>query len=865
MRKKLFFIIVLFVFVFLTACGGVKLSFVDESASLAVGDEKTLAVNVSDKDAVLEWNSSDNDIAKVNEVGKLTGIAVGEVVITVKVKDGEAEASINVTVEAFNGTISFENESVNILAGTSQKLTPIITPAKVFALSWNSDNPSVAEVDNTGKVTAKAVGTAVVRVLGGGLSASVSVNVILPDPASIVITGAEVIHKSGTSVPLTAIVAPALAPQGVTWSSSDDEIATVTAEGVVTFTGVGSVTITAASTAKPSVANSVTIQVIEPDPASIVITTESGEPVVFLYGELQLYAEVLPAGAQQVVYWGVSDENLAIVTEDGVIYGFEAGVVTVTATSNVDDDVFATIEITIYQPDPEEVIVIGAADIIQVEEEMKLSVEVRPALASQSVVFESSDPAVATVSSAGVVTGVGPGDAVITVKSAVKEEISASYDIKVVAKVTEPTHNKVVFNPEYAELEKFSEITLDDLTYYIGVNAFANADECEVKEGAELYFYPGVYEGNLVINKDNVTVKSPNADANPTEDDAAFKEDSATAVTIKGMWTVNANNITIKGFSFTGAARVKSYSAKVAAGFKDFLFENNYVYDTDEATIAWSEGAFGSSSDPNAAIPGFISLYPADTYLHDYEFINNKFSNVSDIHIHMFLSHNTVIKGNIFSGGERDAFRVESSLTYGNLVIEDNIFENLKYNGVFIRWQCNNSSLGSLRTTIHNNTFKNIGEAGKNETPERSRIGAIADPYSGEGNSVYFDIQFNLFENCVNYISLRDNVTSYNTWTGKKLEREVIIKYNAFIDENPVTCYFNNLFTSGDTPAANTGHVEIDHNFYGVSATEKAVINNANNESSTIVGQFGYRRSGENNETVYDTYESLLTAIEGLE
>lgn len=866
MKKILKFIGLFSLFVmFLAACREAKLSFAKMELTISVGAEETLEVKVSDESLVLEWSSSDDKIVEVSQDGKVTGKAVGDATVTVKVKDKDIKATIKITVEAFDGTMSFDKTSIDIIIGESQKLSPVIIPAVGFELTWSSDKKSIAEVDSTGKVTAKSVGEALITVSGGGKNASITVNVIQPDPINIIITGAELIYKMGSSVQLNANVIPTLASQGVSWLSSDEEVATVTADGLVEFVGMGSVTITATSEAKASVTDSVTIQVIEPDPASIVITTETGESVVFLYGNLQLFAEVLPAEAQQAVNWGVSDPNIAIITEDGCLYGFTAGTVTVTATSNVDDEVFGTLDIIIYQPDPEEITVTGEYTIIQVDEELQLTTSVTPELASQDVLFESNNPNVAAVNAEGKVTGTGEGEAIITVKSAVLDTVTATYTVKVVAKSTSITHNRIIINPEYAELERFSEVKVDDVVFYVGINAFGAVNDVVVKEDAEIFFYPGTYVGNLIIDKDNVVLKSENSEVNPTESETAFKADSKTAAIIKGTWTVNANNITIKGFSFTEAARVKSYGTKVDDGFSNFLFENNYVYDTDTATIAWTEGGYGGSSDVNAAIPGFISLYPVDTYLHDFQFINNKFSNVSDTHIYMFINHGATIKGNVFSGGDRDVIRIESSLTYGDLTIEDNVFENIEYNGIFIRYPCGLSSLGDFYANIHGNTFKNIGSAGKTETPDRSRIGAIADPYTGEGKSIYYSIKFNVFENCVNYISLRDNVSKYETWKGKGLEREVVIEYNAFIDDGDVSFYFNNLYTKGDTPTANTGHVVVNHNFYGTSETDKAVINNTNNTDNNGEGQFGYRRDGTNNETVYDTYALLLAAIEALE
>ncbi|MGI6677145.1 MAG: right-handed parallel beta-helix repeat-containing protein [Bacilli bacterium] len=368
---------------------------------------------------------------------------------------------------------------------------------------------------------------------------------------------------------------------------------------------------------------------------------------------------------------------------------------------------------------------------------------------------------------------------------------------------------------------------------------------------------PGAYGEDIIIDKP-LTLLAANYNLNPAVDDEPFKADSDTAATITGVWTVNASNIKIKGFSFTGAARVKSYGPEVSAGFSNFRFENNYVYDTAEATIAWNESGHVTtgSSSADAAAPGFVSLYPAYTWLHNYQFINNKFSNVSDTHVFMVCVHNVTFKGNVFSGGDRDAIRLEYGANYGDFTFEDNVFENIAYNGIYLRSYVGSPYASDLVANIYNNTFKNVGGAAATESTERVRIGAIATRGYGETWSAYFNIKFNHFEDCANYISLRDNVTNYANWSTKGLTWLAVIEYNAFIDGDGVEFYFANLLAPDDTEATNTGNALINHNFYGSDAETKVDIEPE---------QFDYHREEESNTTVYETLAELLAAIEALD
>ncbi|MCK9536962.1 MAG: right-handed parallel beta-helix repeat-containing protein, partial [Bacilli bacterium] len=375
--------------------------------------------------------------------------------------------------------------------------------------------------------------------------------------------------------------------------------------------------------------------------------------------------------------------------------------------------------------------------------------------------------------------------------------------------------------------------------------------------GSIIIVLPGVYDEAVVVDK-AITLKTLNAASDPTENDAVFKAESETATTITNVWAVNASNISIKGFSFTGAARIKSYSATISAGFANFLFENNYVYDTAKATIEWKETAHLSSGSDSAsvAVPGFISLYPLYTWLHNYKYINNKFSNVSDTHIFMVCAAGATFKGNVFSGGDRDAIRFEYAATYGNITIEDNVFENLNYNGIYFRSYVGSAWVTALNANIYNNSFKNIGAAAATYTATSTRIGAISTRGYGETQDAYFNIKFNNFENCANYISLRDNVTDYATWSEKGKTWAAVIEYNAFIDSEAVSYYFANLLNASDSETTNTGNVVLNHNFYGTSAEAKATISEA---------QFGYYRKDDSNLVVYDTLAALDAAIAALD
>ena len=151
--------------------------------------------------------------------------------------------------------VSVTVESATIKAGETTQATAAVTPADAddTAVTWSSSDQAVATVDANGLVTGKAGGTATITAtstVDNTKSGSCTVTVIEAQ-GSIPVTGVTVTPATtsvqvGKTRSLTATVAPANADnKTVTWRSSDEKVATVNANGVVTGVAAGKATITA--------------------------------------------------------------------------------------------------------------------------------------------------------------------------------------------------------------------------------------------------------------------------------------------------------------------------------------------------------------------------------------------------------------------------------------------------------------------------------------------------------------------------------------------------------------------------------------------------------------------------------------------
>lgn len=114
--------------------------------------------------------------------------------------------------------------------------------------TWTTSNAAVATVSAAGLVTGVADGTAVITATIGGASGTADITVRSP-VASVEVAPAVDTIRAGTTTQLAATPRDAngnpLTGRTINWSSSDNAVATVDANGLVTGTGNGTATITA--------------------------------------------------------------------------------------------------------------------------------------------------------------------------------------------------------------------------------------------------------------------------------------------------------------------------------------------------------------------------------------------------------------------------------------------------------------------------------------------------------------------------------------------------------------------------------------------------------------------------------------------
>ena len=183
---------------------GIELS--QEELELEVGAKGTLKATLYPLglSADIVWSSSKSDIATVDN-GTVTALAVGETVITATA--GEKSASCTVTVKAKAGGTDVAVESVTLNKTTlslnvdeSEKLIATVAPSNATNqnVTWKSSDEDIATVDGSGKVSAKAKGTAIITVttVDGNKTATCTVTVNEPIKNNSIVTYAHAGEES---------------------------------------------------------------------------------------------------------------------------------------------------------------------------------------------------------------------------------------------------------------------------------------------------------------------------------------------------------------------------------------------------------------------------------------------------------------------------------------------------------------------------------------------------------------------------------------------------------------------------------------------------------------------------------------------
>ena len=202
----------------------------------------------------VEWTSSDESVATVDATGMVVAVSAGEADITASVTDSEMSAVCKVTVKVAAKDITVPDSlDVKLNDGNETTVEATVSPADAtnVKVSYASTDEAVATVDKDGKVQILQPGECdIVTTLTQEGKKVVEKKTHIKafyEVEGITLDKTEGILTAGNTVTLNATVLPEeIADETiVTWTSSDEKVATVDENGKVTAIAAGEATITA--------------------------------------------------------------------------------------------------------------------------------------------------------------------------------------------------------------------------------------------------------------------------------------------------------------------------------------------------------------------------------------------------------------------------------------------------------------------------------------------------------------------------------------------------------------------------------------------------------------------------------------------
>ncbi len=304
----------------------------------------------------LSWSSSDSAVAGVDGKGLVRSSATGgSVRVTAFSQSWDRSVSIDLDFRLVRPVLlalGFQQSSLDLAPGESRSLSVTgfwsdrgevdLSPTQ---LQFFSDRPQAVQVDANG--VARAVGSSgsanIVAIHSSGLRQTlpVRINPDLDQLTEVRVTGSEDSVAAGLQLQMSATGMFAGGKEqnltnSVQWSVTPENLASISAGGVLTGSSPGSVTVRAV---KDGIAGETTIQILPPVLTELTITNlqqDNTYAVFFSNGAIFEAVGSFSDGSQSDVSgrmeWSSSDEDIFTVTSDGVGTFLEEGSAELIAT-----------------------------------------------------------------------------------------------------------------------------------------------------------------------------------------------------------------------------------------------------------------------------------------------------------------------------------------------------------------------------------------------------------------------------------------------------------------------------------------------------------------------------------------------------
>lgn len=304
-----------------------ELDLGDCPSEITVGTSQILNVAVIPADATntsFTYQSSNEAVASVNALGRLTGNQLGTAEITVtcgKVKNKfqvtvVEDSSKEKEVEVQDVEIGDYEEELKVDDTLSISATVVPSNATDATITYQSSNPEIATVNSSGEVKGIAPGQAVIYVTAGNITKQVPITVKIATMA-ISLNSDYQVMKPGDTFQVKAEVRPAGATGGITYKSINPEVAAVSPSGAITAKSCGDTAIIVSNGDLQ-----VSVIVIVNEEGAVVskeeVNTEHSEEADKSYPD-QVSVEEYPIISPEMIKYFYEKEQLLTIKGDGYI------------------------------------------------------------------------------------------------------------------------------------------------------------------------------------------------------------------------------------------------------------------------------------------------------------------------------------------------------------------------------------------------------------------------------------------------------------------------------------------------------------------------------------------------------------------
>ncbi len=780
--------------------GSTKIIITGETTGV-VGEELTLSARISPQsNETITWASSDESTATVAE-GVVSLLKEGNVTITASAAGVKGEVTITIKAAPVKATSVSITGATTVAVGGNIQLTATVAPdtATNKAVTWKSENNGIAVVDDSGKVTAKSLGTVKIFAEADGATGEHVITVTGTTTLEIV-SSAETnelgIHET---CQLEANVVPVTAGEGnkLVWRSSDESIATVTQEGIVTGVAAGKVVISI----HLGLLSAEYEMEIKYYPVEDILITGSVD--IPRDSTSTLSAEVLPENATYpTVTWSSQDESIATVDPvTGEVYGVSDGDVVIVATA---DKMKKEITVHVLFTHVQSVTITGDSTG-EVGRPIQLTATITPENATdKTVVWSSSDDSKATVDpETGEVMGLQEGE--VEIIATCEGNVTARHKITFTVHVLQKklTIGQSHFNLGIWSADYTNNVLVYDKTFSgSSTSLYVDRVGIDYDETSKQYVVTEVLKSGVA---DSATIKTHDYLITIAESSSIYKTYNLAATIEVGCGVKLPQNINFVPVSATNENIVEN----IGIEFYDKL-DPMFLPAMELYVAQVGENYYTKISDAVAALAAGSTLKIGATKISDAFAI--EFDNV------VIESADAARKGNIankislkdgikgvkiqnleFTGlGQIEATGVVENLTFTGNNVHDITIEGGEYTtskrfdqqGFLHLWK--NDAHDSLRgLTVTNNTFTNLS--------------CFALSYRGAHQDYTILIDKNVFKNMA--LGAVKQEGGFNA--GK-----LIITNNEFTNDDTTVGYCSILFRQMGSAAGVTHEIVIENNTF---------------------------------------------------